>query len=42
MGEKITLYVPFFDIVQHYRVSRGQNMWTDMLELDLCWILLGW
>ena len=37
-----TLTAPLFDIVLHYRLAKRQNMHSDMLELDLCFILLGW
>lgn len=30
----------FFDIVEHYRVEQHRNMWTDLLELDLVYIML--
>ena len=39
---KPTLTAPLFDIVESYRLMRNQNMWTDMLELDLCYIICGW
>jgi len=36
------LTAPLFDIVEHYRIQRGQNMWSDMLEMDLVYIICGW
>lgn len=36
------LTAPLFSIVEHYRLSRRQNMWTDMLEMDLIYIICGW
>lgn len=39
---KATLTANLFDIVEFYRLCRKQNMWTDMLEMDLCYILTGW
>ena len=36
------LTVPLFDLVEHYRVCRRQNMWSDMLEMDLIYIICGW
>lgn len=32
----------FFDIVEHHRLERHMNMWSDMLEMDLIYILCGW
>ena len=36
------LTAKFFDIVEHYRLSQGRNMWSDMLEMDLIYIICGW
>lgn len=36
------LTAPLFDIVEYYRIQRGQNMWSDMLEMDLVFIICGW
>lgn len=36
------LTAKLFDIVEFYRIKQHRNMWSDMLELDLCWILLDW
>ena len=36
------LTAPLFELVEHYRVKRGYNMWTDMLEMDLIYILNDW
>lgn len=32
----------FFDIVEHCRVEQHRNMWSDLLEMDLVYIMLGW
>lgn len=32
----------FFDVVLSCRLEKRKNMWSDMLELTLCYILLGW
>lgn len=37
-----TLTAPLIDIVEQYRISRGYNLWTDGLELDLIWIEMEW
>lgn len=42
MKTSTTLFVPFFDIVESCRLEKKQNMWSDMLELVLCYIILGW
>lgn len=34
--------VKFFDLVKHCRIQTGRNMWTDMLEMDLIYIITGW
>lgn len=31
-----------FDIVLACRLEQGRNMWSDMLEMDLIYIMLGW
>lgn len=36
------LTTSFFDIVLHCRLEKHQNMWTDMLEMDLIYIICGW
>lgn len=36
------LSAPLFEMVERYRVSQGRNMWSDMLEMDLVYILYGW
>lgn len=37
-----TLTVPLIDLVESYRISRHQNLWTDGLYLDIIWIWLEW
>ncbi len=37
-----TLFVNMFDIVEHTRLEKHQNMWSDMLEMDLIYILNDW
>lgn len=34
--------VKFFDLVAYCRLQTGRNMWTDMLEMDLIYIICGW
>lgn len=34
--------VPLFELVEYYQVCRRQNMWSDMLEMDLIYIILDW
>ena len=36
------LTAPLFDIVERYRISQHRNMWSDMLEMDLVYIIYGW
>lgn len=36
------LKVPLFDLVEYYRIQKGYNMWSDMLEMDLIYIICGW
>ena len=36
------LTAKFFDIVEFYRIRRNRNMWSDMLEMDLIFIICGW
>ena len=31
-----------FDIVEFYRIKQHRNMWSDMLEMDLIYILCEW
>ena len=40
MNEILT--APFFDIVLHTRLAQGRNMWSDMLEMDLIYIVCEW
>lgn len=38
-----TLTAPLINIVETYRIGRGQNLWhPDLLYLDLIWIWLEW
>ena len=39
-----TLTANLFDIVEHTRLitKRKGNMWSDMLEMDIIYILCGW
>lgn len=38
-----TLTAPLFDIVVYQRVHEKHcNMWTDMLEMDIIYILNDW
>jgi hypothetical protein len=37
-----TLTAPLFDIVEHFRLSQHRNMWSDMLEMDIIYILNEW
>lgn len=37
-----TLTANLFDIVESYRLEKGYNMWADMLEMDLIYIICGW
>ena len=36
------LTAPLFDIVEYYRICRNNNMWSDMLEMDLIYIICDW
>ena len=38
----VSLYVPLIDVVESYRLSKGLNLWSDMLYLDILWIWLEW
>ena len=36
------LTAKFFDVVEYSRLMTGRNMWSDMLEIDLVYIICGW
>jgi len=36
------LTAKLFDIVEYYRIQQGRNMWSDMLEMDLIYIICEW
>ena len=36
------LTAKFFDVVEYSRLMIGRNMWSDMLEMDLVYIICGW
>lgn len=37
-----SLTAKFFDIVESCRIEQGRNIWSDMLEMDLIYIICGW
>ena len=39
---KTSLTANFFDIVESCRLEKRKNLWSDMLEMDLICIILGW
>ena len=36
------MMIPLFELVEAYRLEQGRNMWSDMLEMDLIYIICGW
>lgn len=40
--KNVSLTAPLIDIVEQYRISQHRNLWTDLLYLDLMWIILEW
>lgn len=36
------MLIPLFELVEAYRLEQRRNMWSDMLEMDLIYIICEW